>query len=117
MIWLASNTGVLKFTKNKTNFHFEKRFTISDGLPTNHVKTVYVNNESLIVGTNTGVAILPKNQESIPQLIDLYIEKAKYFEKNITPNNYTALVATILDKSNIIFNNSFYYYLRFILSF
>ena len=86
-IWLASNTGVLKFTKNKTNFHFEKRFTISDGLPTNHVKTVYVNNESLIVGTNTGVAILPKNQESIPQLIDLYIEKAKYFEKNITPNN------------------------------
>ncbi|WP_397363103.1 histidine kinase [Olleya sp. R77988] len=83
-LWLATNSGVIKFKKDNDVFQFEKRFTISDGLPTNHINTLYVDDTNLIVGTNNGVAILPKNQISKPQLLDIYIENAKYNKEDIT---------------------------------
>lgn len=99
-LWLATNSGVLKFSKNKNLFQFEKRYTISDGLPTNHINTLYIDKENLIVGTNNGIAILPKNQESIPQLLDVYIEKAKYNNKDITT---TSSVFKYQENNNINF--------------
>ena len=86
VLWLATNSGVLKFKKNNDSFQFEKRFSMSDGLPTNHINTLYVDNVNLIVGTNNGIAILPKNQVSKPQLLDIYIEKAKYNDEAINAN-------------------------------
>jgi hypothetical protein len=86
-LWLATNSGVIKFKKDQDSFQFEKRFTISDGLPTNHINTLYVDDTNLIVGTNNGIAILPKNQISKPQLLDIYIEGAKYNNEDITKNS------------------------------
>ncbi|AXO79705.1 hypothetical protein DZC78_04650 [Olleya aquimaris] len=83
IIWLATNTGVLKFKKVKDNYQYEKRFTVSDGLPTNHIKRLYVDQNNLILGTNNGIAILPKNQKNVPQLLDVYIANATYNSKAI----------------------------------
>lgn len=88
-LWLATNSGVLKFIKNNEIFQFEKRFTKSDGLPTNHITSIFVDNNNLIVGTNNGIAILPKDEVSIPQLLDVYIDKANYNDKVITSTNST----------------------------
>ncbi len=88
-LWLATNTGVLKFTKTNNDYQLEKQFTIKDGLPTDHINTVFVDDENLIVGTNNGIAILPKKSESIPQLLDVYIGEAKYNNKNITADSAT----------------------------
>lgn len=88
-LWLATNTGVLKFIKKNNEYQLNKQFTIEDGLPTDHINTVFVDDENLIVGTNNGIAILPKNKESIPQLLDVYIGEAKYNNKNITADSNT----------------------------
>lgn len=88
-LWLATNSGVIKFKKNNDSFQFEKRFTTSDGLPTNHINCLFVDDESLIVGTNNGIAILPKKQESVPQLLDINIEKVKYANKDIMSSSST----------------------------
>ncbi|MBQ0787484.1 MAG: histidine kinase [Oceanihabitans sp.] len=88
-LWLATNTGVLKFTKTNSDYQLDKQFTIEDGLPTDHINTVFVDDENLIVGTNNGIAILPKNKESIPQLLDVYIGEAKYNNKLITADSST----------------------------
>jgi hypothetical protein len=88
-LWLATNTGVLKFIKTNNEYQLDKQFTIEDGLPTDHINTVFVDHENLIVGTNNGIAILPKNKESIPQLLDVYIGEAKYNNKHITAGSAT----------------------------
>ncbi|MDO6596923.1 histidine kinase [Oceanihabitans sp. 2_MG-2023] len=86
-LWLATNSGVLKFEADNGSYNLSKTYTTSDGLPTNHINTIYVNNESLIVGTNNGIAIVPKHQENISQVVDVYIDKASYNNQDISASN------------------------------
>ncbi|MDO6600229.1 histidine kinase [Tenacibaculum sp. 1_MG-2023] len=86
-LWLATNSGVLKFEKDNNTYKLNKTYTINDGLPTNHINTLYVNNESLIVGTNNGIAIVPKQQENTSLFLDVYIDKASYNNQNISTSN------------------------------
>lgn len=77
-LWLATNSGVLKYTKENNTYQFIKTITKANGLPSNQINDVIIANNDLIVSTNNGIAILPKNQESNSQLLDIYIEKAIY---------------------------------------
>ncbi|AUC81848.1 histidine kinase [Lacinutrix sp. Bg11-31] len=88
-LWLATNSGVLKFKKSNKTYKLSKTYTISDGLPTNHINTLYVDDKNLIVGTNNGIAIVPKTTKSISQFLDVFIEKAKYNNERITESNST----------------------------
>jgi ligand-binding sensor domain-containing protein len=88
-LWLATNTGVLKFKKDNETYNLSKTYTINDGLPTNHINTLYVDNKNLIVGTDNGIAILPKKQEYVSQFIDVLIERANFNNENITEDKTT----------------------------
>ena len=88
-IWLATNTGVLHFEKNEDSYQFIRDYTINDGLPNNNVNTVFVNNKDLIVGTNSGLAILPINQTKQDLLIDVFINESTYNKQPIRENNST----------------------------
>lgn len=88
-IWLATNSGILKYIKKNENYTLEKKFTIVDGLPSNNINDVTIDKNELLVSTNSGIAIVPKNQKMSPHLLDIYIEKATYNNHFITDNQST----------------------------
>jgi ligand-binding sensor domain-containing protein len=86
-IWLATNTGVLHFIKENDAYKLNRTYNQNDGLPNNNINSVYVNETDLIVATNNGLAILPKNQEKQQLLLDVFIKKAHYNSETITDQN------------------------------
>jgi hypothetical protein len=90
-IWLATNTGVLHFIKENDNYKLNRTYNQNDGLPSNNINSVYVNETELIVATNNGLAILPKQQKKQDLLLDVFIKKATYNSETITTqiNNFT----------------------------
>ncbi|MGJ8761881.1 MAG: histidine kinase [Polaribacter sp.] len=88
-IWLASNSGIFKYVLNDHNYTLEKQLTIANGIPSQQVNDIFIHKNELIVSTNNGIAILPKKQENINQLLDIYIDKLTYNNQTITENNNT----------------------------
>ncbi|SDW51385.1 Two component regulator propeller [Lutibacter oricola] len=88
-IWLATNEGILKYTKNENNYKFIKKLTISHGLPSNNINDIIIHNNKIFASTHNGIVVIPKNQESISQFLNIYIDKALYNNTNITSNNST----------------------------
>ncbi|WP_152487271.1 sensor histidine kinase [Winogradskyella psychrotolerans] len=93
-IWLATNSGVLHYTKINNTYKLVRTYNSNDGLPNNNVNTVNVINEDLIVGTNNGLAIVPINQTRKYLLIDLFITEATYNKQPISENNVSFNYAT-----------------------
>ncbi|WP_179320168.1 sensor histidine kinase [Winogradskyella helgolandensis] len=83
-IWLATNSGVLHYTRINNEYKLVRTYNSNDGLPNNNVNTVSVVKEDLIVGTNNGLAIVPINQTKKDLLIDVFITEATYNEQSIT---------------------------------
>ena len=88
-IWLATNSGVLKYSLQAGNYTLNKKIELANGLPSQQVNDVYVYNEELIVSTNNGIAILPKNQEKNNHLLDIYIDKLSYNNHTVKQNDNT----------------------------
>ncbi len=86
-IWLATESGVLKYTKINDEFVFQMLIDKVSGLPSNSVNNVIVNQENLMVVTNNGIAILPINIKQRSQLLDVYIENALFNSQPITASN------------------------------
>ena len=107
-IWLATNTGVLHFEKQDKKYQLKTAYTIDDGLPNSNINKVFVNDSSLIVGTNNGLASLPIQQKKESLLFDVFIEKATYnteiiddchFEFYYKTNNALSLTINSIDFS------------------
>jgi len=86
-IWLATNEGVLKYTKINDSYRFIKKINSNNGLPSNIVNDILIRKNKIIASTNNGIAILPKNQENISQFLTIYLENANYNNQKITKNN------------------------------
>ena len=86
-IWLASNKGILKYIRSSNNYVFQKTISSCDGLPSDDVNDVFVYENNLVATTNLGVAILPINQHSSKQILDVYIKKATFNSSNILENS------------------------------
>ncbi len=86
-LWLATNEGVLKYTKQNNNYHLKQLINSSNGLPSNNINDVLIHENKIFASTNNGIAILPKKQESISQFLDIYIEKAFYNNHQIKGDN------------------------------
>ncbi|MCI2228312.1 histidine kinase [Polaribacter sp. MSW13] len=88
-IWLATNSGVYKYFLHKNHYRLEKKLLLANGLPSLQVNDVFVLKDDVIVSTNNGIAILPKNQKKSNDLLDIYIDKLSYNNHLIKPNNST----------------------------
>ncbi|HLV39148.1 sensor histidine kinase [Xanthomarina sp.] len=86
-IWLATESGVLKYTKINDTFVFKMLIDKDNGLPSNSVNNVVVHQDKLLVSTNNGIAILPKALQKTSQLLDVYIEEALFNNQSITTSN------------------------------
>lgn len=93
-IWIATESGVKRYEQSGNAYFMVKRYGPSDGLPSKMSNTVAISNYQIIVGTDNGVAVFSKSLQKIPQLLDIFIEKADYNHKSITSDEnsykYTA---------------------------
>ncbi|WP_298764481.1 histidine kinase [uncultured Polaribacter sp.] len=83
ILWLATNKGILKIDLYKTK-NRSYNYTRKDGLPTNQVNTLYVNDKNIIAGTTNGIAILPNQNNKATTLLDIYFESATFNDKPIS---------------------------------
>lgn len=86
-IWLATESGLLKYTKLNDDYALQMHLDVSNGLPSNNVTAVIIKGDKLIVSTNNGIAILPKTLTKSTQLLNVYIDKAAYNNQSITATN------------------------------
>ena len=85
-IWLATNEGILKYNNTPEGYKLIKKLTISDGLPSNNIIDVIIYNNKIFASTHNGIVVIPKNQKSISQFLDIYIDNANY-NNSIFNNN------------------------------
>ncbi|TYB79721.1 sensor histidine kinase [Bizionia myxarmorum] len=86
-IWLATESGIIKYKKRKEKYKLQLYITVNNGLPSNHVTDVIIKGNKLIASTDNGIAVLPKNQKASTQLLDIYIEEAFYNGLDIFASN------------------------------
>lgn len=86
-IWLATESGILKYTKIKKSYTLQLTITKNDGLPSNNVNDLLLYEDKLMACTNKGIVILPQNIKITSHLLDIYIDKASYNNQNITSSN------------------------------
>tara|TARA_R110001583_G_scaffold109032_4_gene257708 strand:+ start:4825 stop:7683 length:2859 start_codon:yes stop_codon:yes gene_type:complete len=86
-LWLATNEGILKYHMASNSYKLLEKITMSNGLPSNNITDITIHNNNLVVSTNNGIVIIPKNQKHISQFLDIYFEKATYNNKAITYNS------------------------------
>ncbi|WP_082864244.1 sensor histidine kinase [Polaribacter atrinae] len=87
-IWLATNSGILKYVLSNNTYILEKEIVLANGLPSLQVNDIYIYKNDIIVSTNNGIAILPKKQETPYQLLDIYIDKLSYNNQVVTQDNH-----------------------------
>jgi len=77
-IWLATDIGVLKYTKINGSYVLKKQYDLSNGLPSKNINDITITKKSIIVSTNNGIAVIPKQQENNVQFLDVYVANANY---------------------------------------
>lgn len=88
-IWLATNEGVLKYTKINGAYQLVTKLNSNNGLPSNIINDILIYKNKIIASTNNGIAILPKDQENVSQFLTIYLENANYNNKKLINNNST----------------------------
>lgn len=83
-IWIATESGVKRYEQSGNDYFMVKRYGPSDGLPSKMSNTVAISDNQIIVGTDNGVAVFSKSLQRIPQLLDIFIEKADYNNQSMT---------------------------------
>lgn len=86
-IWLATEQGILHYTRTAEGFRLNTIFDERDGLPSRKVNSVNIINDSIFASTDNGIAIFDKNKTRKHQLLDIFINKAIYNEQPILAEN------------------------------
>ncbi|MCF6169266.1 histidine kinase, partial [Lutibacter sp.] len=104
-IWLATEIGVWHYKKINHNYKLIKHYTKADGLPEDKINSIYVKGNSIIIGSDNGVATIPIHNQQVTQFLDIYFENSAYNSKKMDKqhasflytkaNNVTFSIATI----------------------
>lgn len=84
LIWLATEKGILKYKLGKDEYRLLDILNENDGLPSKKVNSIMEVGNDLLVATDDGVAILPTPLKKQSQLLKIYIEKARFNQKELT---------------------------------
>lgn len=85
--WLATEIGALQYKKTKQGYRLARKLDESDGLPSRKINSVIEFGSEIMIATDNGIAIFPKNLEKSPQFLDIYIQNAMYNENDIKQGN------------------------------
>lgn len=85
--WLATEIGALQYKKTKQGYLLVRKVDESDGLPSRKINSVVEKGDEIMVATDNGIAIFPKDLEKSPQFLDIYIQNSIYNENEINDDN------------------------------
>ena len=120
-LWLATNEGIFNYTKKNKLYRFNKKYDISNGLPSNNINDLVIIDNDILISTNNGVTITPKNQKKNTQFSAIYFDKVLYNNTNITyankkqkytSNNSINFKTASIDYSEENYNFSYQYKLE-----
>lgn len=86
-LWLATNEGILNYIKQDNLYNLSAKYDRNDGLPSNNINDIAIVDNSILISTNNGVAILPKNHKKTSQFSNIYFENVNYNNSTITYKN------------------------------
>lgn len=82
-VWLASNKGIFRYHYKNNIFNYLNSITESDGLPSKNCNDIVAYKNKLLISTENGIAIIPKNIQSSTGMEALYFESIHYNQQEI----------------------------------
>lgn len=98
-IWLTSEVGVLHYSKIGEEYYLGEKLDETNGFLPKEINSIVVLEEEIMLGTDNGVVIIPKNQKKIDQVLDVYFEKATFNSESLLGNKKDFLYASNNDLS------------------
>ncbi len=108
-IWIATNQGIQLYLQKENHFEFINSITQSDGLPSNNINAVVSYKNLLLVSSENGIAIVPKNIQRTTGLEALYFKSIQYNRQPITPKSNSFLYQS---NNNLTFETASINFLR-----
>jgi hypothetical protein len=87
-IWLAAEIGVLQYQKIEGEYKLVRTIDVRDGLPSKKTNSVVVLDDKILVATDNGLVVLPKQVKAELQLLDLYFDKASFDDEQISDQQH-----------------------------
>ncbi len=82
-IWLATDKGVWHYKKIDNKFKYINNYTINDGLNSNNISSVIINDGEILASSNEGVSIIPVLKVKNNQFINIDIDAIVYNNSSI----------------------------------
>lgn len=82
-IWLTSEKGVLHYSKIGGEYQLVETLDENNGLLSKRINSIVVIEDEIMLGTDNGVVIIPKNQKETDQLLDIYFAEASFNELSL----------------------------------
>ena len=86
-IWLTSEMGVLHYSKIGEDYQLVEKLDENNGLLAKRINSIVVFENEIMLGTDNGVVIIPKNQKKTDQLLDVYFADATFNSQSLVGNN------------------------------
>ncbi|NND61932.1 MAG: histidine kinase, partial [Flavobacteriaceae bacterium] len=86
-IWLATDSGVYHYEQLEDGYNLVKIIDETNGLPTRNINAVTGVEENIIIGTDNGLAVFPKDLPTQSRLLDLYFENVAYNTTQVATNS------------------------------
>ncbi|MEL6812472.1 MAG: histidine kinase [Bacteroidota bacterium] len=88
-LWLASEMGVLRYDRSKGTYQFVEIIDEEKGLPSEKTNSVIALGDQVLIGTDNGLAVIPKDLKTQPQLLNIYFESATFNDQIITAQDHS----------------------------
>jgi hypothetical protein len=106
-IWLATSKGVWHYKKTNNTYELIRKYTVNDGLCSNLINSVALNNNNIIASSNDGITIIPVNHKQSDTFLNVYFNRVLFNNKpfnnedklNCTKNNHLAVSIAAIDYS------------------
>ena len=85
-IWLATNKGVWQYKKEDKTLKLIKKYTINDGLSSNHINSVFISDNTILASSNDGISNIPITKKENNQFINIYFDTVQYNNESIINN-------------------------------
>ena len=86
-IWLTSEIGVLHYSKIGKEYQLVEKLDENNGLLSKRINSIVVLEKEIMLGTDNGVVIIPKNQKKIDQVLDVYFAAASFNSLSLLGEN------------------------------
>ncbi|NEN22156.1 hypothetical protein G3O08_01395 [Cryomorpha ignava] len=93
-IWLTSEVGVLHYSKIGEEYQLTEKLDENNGLLSKRINSIVALEKEIMLGTDNGVVIIPKNQKKTDQVLDVYFTVANFNSQSLLGKKKTVRYAS-----------------------